>query len=144
MQTLHPHIYLYLGLNYFTLIEIIYCKPITLTNHVFPFQTLLRPPSFSNLIKSLYNSLIDICIKYLPTLLVFLLSILSQTNIDLLQIWDAITDVYLIIHSWIITFNESLINEKKTKMSILSLFYVMIYLAQRKLRSWTKKERNIY
>ena len=99
IQTSHPHIYLYLGINVFTLISIIYLKPVSLTSNVLPFQTLLKPPSFFDFVKSLRNSLINACIKYLPTLLVFLPVIVYRTNIVSFAIEDATIDGYLIIHS---------------------------------------------
>ena len=53
IQTSYPHICLYLGVNCFTLIGIIYRKPVSFTHNVFPFQNSLRPPSFFDFIKSL-------------------------------------------------------------------------------------------
>ena len=76
-----------------------------------PFQNLLNPPSFFHFIESLYDSRIDIWIKYLTTILfVFLPVIQYRTKIELLVIGDVTTDKILIIQSWVFTFNESLIN----------------------------------
>ena len=110
IQTSHPHIYLYLGINVFTLISIIYLKPVSLTSNVLPFQTLLKPPSFFDFVKSLRNSQINTCIKYLPTIWVFLQVVSSRINIVYFVIGDVTIDGSLIIHSWIITFNNLLIN----------------------------------
>ena len=99
MQTSHPHIYLYLGVYFLTFTGIIYLKPVSLTNTLSPFHTSLRPYSLFDFIKSLCNSLIDICIAYLPTLWFFLPVNLLRTKIVYFAIGDATTDGWLRIHS---------------------------------------------
>ena len=79
-------------MNFLTFTGMIYLKPVSLTNNLFSFHTSFRPPSLFDFIKSLCNSLIDICIKYLPTLLSLLPVIVSRTNIVYFATGDGTTD----------------------------------------------------
>ena len=82
--------FVYLGVNVLTFLGIRYLNDVSLTKRFLLFQTLGRPPSFSLLMRSLCNSLTEVCNNNLPTLLVFLpmYKKLIKRNVSIINIYQ--------------------------------------------------------